>query len=618
MSEKKGVAKFRKDISVYRRMIRLLDRCDRGWRAVVLSALVEGIYPFIAIYLSSLLLDALYQKKEMKEIMALALAGAAVAFAFTGIKHFFARQKNIFWWGLQHQMAEPLMQKTMEMDYELTENGNVRAMRMRQDENRRRERDIFERFLEQLALLVAAGAKLVFSVITVLPFLGSLVLRKTGRESALFLAAALAVLLLCFWGNYRSVRRQGRNRVSIHKEHADENRLNDYMMNHVVLSIEAGKDIRIFQLQKMMENYGNQMNRNWRRMTVQYASNDVCHLGLQGMLSSCVGGIVYLYVAVCGYLGIISVGSVVRYAGAVQQLIQSVTDLLSSWGRLQADRDQMEDYFQYLDLPNRRKQGNRAAEDDRDGYVFEFQNVSFRYPGADSDAIRNLNLTLPVAGHIAVVGRNGSGKTTFIKLLCRLYEPTEGTIRLNGTDIGSYEETEYRKLFSVVFQDFHMFAALLGENISGGFETDEGRARDALCRAGLETLYEQLPDGMQTMLNMDFANTGRKLSGGETQKLALARAIYKDAPLVILDEPTAALDPVSENEIYEGFHEIARQKPVLFISHRLSSCRFTDEILVFDEGNIIQRGSHERLKDEDGLYRRMWDSQARFFQTTGG
>ena len=605
------------DIRVYLRLLRLLNQYSRGWLVILLGAFLDGALPFVAIWLSAMLLDALYAGRPAAEMMAWALAGAGLSLAMSALKHFAARQKNIMWWGMQHRMAEPLMRKTMEMDYPLTESARVRALRARQDEYRKKERDVFERFLQQLELLLTSCVRLIFSLVTVWPFFAGQLWGRNrgqtaGRGTGLFTLLAAAALIGSLLINHWSVRQQGRKRRAIHNEHEDENRLNDYMMDEVVLSTEAGKDIRIFHQQNMMESYGNQMNRNWRRMTLQYAANDMRHLGLQGFLSACVGGIVYLYVAFCAWAGSISTGNVVRYAGAVQQFIQAMTDLLASWNQMHYDRRMMDEYLEYLDLKNEMKKGTIPVEKRRDGrFLVEFRNVSFCYPGSDRYAIRNLSVKLEIGEHMALVGRNGSGKTTFVKLLCRLYDPTEGTILLNGVDIRKYDEQEYRRLFSVVFQDFRIFSFALGENIAGSMQVDKERAMDAICRAGLEGLYRKMPDGLVTMIYRDFSDTGMEISGGEAQKLAMARAIYKDAPFVILDEPTAALDPVAENEIYTGFHEIIGNKTALFISHRLSACRFSKEILVFENGNVIQRGSHEELAGREGLYRRMWQAQAR-------
>lgn len=610
----KLITDARKDIRVYLRMIQLLNRYNPGWLVLLLGVFMDGALPFVAIWLSSLLLDALYAGRPAGQMVTLALAGAGVSLAMTALMHFAAHQKNVMWWGIQHRMAEPLMRKTMEMDYALTENAQIRALRARQNEYRKKERDVFERFLEQLELLLTAFARLVFSVITVWPFFAGQI-TEGRKDTVLFSASAAASLLFSLLLNQWSVRRQGARRQAIHFEHEDENRLNDYMMDEVVLSNEAGKDIRIFHQQKMMEGYGEQMNCNWRHMTQQYASNDIRHFGLQGLLSACVGGIVYLYVAFCAWAGSISTGSVVRYAGAVWQFIQAATDLSASWNRLHNDRMQMDEYLEYLDLKNEMKRGTIPVEKRKDGrFLVEFRNVSFRYPESERYALRNLNVRLNIGECMALVGRNGSGKTTFVKLLCRLYDPTEGTILLNGVDISKYNVQEYRRLFSVVFQDFQIFSFSLGENIAGSTCVDEEKAMDAIRRIGLEGLYRKMPKGLHTMLNRDFSDSGMEISGGEAQKIAMARAIYKDAPFVILDEPTAALDPIAENEIYTGFHEIIGNKTALFISHRLSACRFAKEILVFEDGNVVQQGSHDTLVEKEGLYRKMWQAQAQYYR----
>ena len=217
---------------------------------------------------------------------------------------------------------------------------------------------------------------------------------------------------------------------------------------------------------------------------------------------------------------------------------------------------------------------------------------------------------------MAVVGENGSGKTTFIKLLCRLYDPTEGEILLNGIDIRKYRYDEYMQLFSVVFQDFQLLSQPLGNNVSGNLNYDRQRARNALEDAGFGERLETLPQGLDTMLYKEFGENGVEVSGGEAQKIAIARALYKDAPFIILDEPTAALDPIAEAEIYSKFNDIVTDKTAIYISHRLSSCKFCDEILVFHQGAVIQQGTHENLlAEETGKYHQLWHAQAQYYTT---
>ncbi len=213
-----------------------------------------------------------------------------------------------------------------------------------------------------------------------------------------------------------------------------------------------------------------------------------------------------------------------------------------------------------------------------------------------------------------LVATPGSGKTTFIKLLCRLYDPTEGQILLNGIDIRKYNYNDYMNIFSVVFQDFQLICQPLGANVAGSMEYDRDRAKKALIDAGFGDRLATLERGLDTMLYKDLSEDGVDISGGEAQKIAIARALYKDAPFIILDEPTAALDPIAEAEIYSKFDEIAGDKTAIYISHRLSSCKFCDEIAVFHEGAVIQQGTHDELvADESGKYYELWHAQAQYY-----
>ena len=215
---------------------------------------------------------------------------------------------------------------------------------------------------------------------------------------------------------------------------------------------------------------------------------------------------------------------------------------------------------------------------------------------------------------MAVVGPNGAGKTTFIKLLCRLYDPTEGQIFLNGIDIKLYDYHEYMQLFSVVFQDFKLFSFSLAENVATSLDYNEERIRACLELAGFGERLKEMPEGIDTNI-YQMQENGVEISGGEAQKIAIARALYKDSPLVILDEPTSALDPISEYDIYRRFDELVEDKTAIYISHRMSSCRFCDNIVVFNKGEIVQHGSHqELLEDEGSIYHEMWNAQAQYYQ----
>ena len=325
---------------------------------------------------------------------------------------------------------------------------------------------------------------------------------------------------------------------------------------------------------------------------------------------------VYLFVCLKAYAGAYPVGSVVQYIQSLTLLTSGIAGLLDTViGFAQDNEKYIELVFEFLDTPNKMYQGTLPTEKRMDReYVVEFRDVSFKYPGSDLWALRHVNMKFKVGKRLAIVGENGSGKTTFIKLLCRLYDPREGQILLNGIDIRKYNYRDYMDFFSIVFQDFQLLSQPLGANVAGASEYDADRVIQALTDAGFGDRLAELPDGLETMLYKDFGENGVEVSGGEAQKIAIARALYKDAPFIILDEPTASLDPIAEAEIYSKFNDISGDKTAIYISHRLSSCKFCDEIAVFHEGTVIQQGTHaELVVDETGKYYELWNAQAQYY-----
>lgn len=324
----------------------------------------------------------------------------------------------------------------------------------------------------------------------------------------------------------------------------------------------------------------------------------------------------YLFVCCKALAGAFGAGSVVQYVAALTALSGHLTELINQSSNARSNAPFLQDLFAFLDTPNEMYQGSLTTEKRSDRkYEIEFRDVSFRYPGTENWALRHLSVKFEIGKKLAVVGPNGSGKTTFIKLLCRLYDPTEGEILLNGIDIRKYNYREYMDVFSVVFQDFQLLAFSLGQNVAAAPEYDRARAETALEQAGFGDRLKALPLGTETSLFRDFDVNGVEVSGGEGQKIAIARALYKDAPFLILDEPTAALDPIAEAEIYEKLNDMVGDKTAIYISHRLSSCKFCDEIVVFDAGKIIQQGAHEALlADESGEYAQLWNAQAQYYR----
>ncbi|MFT8710398.1 MAG: ABC transporter ATP-binding protein, partial [Sporolactobacillus sp.] len=226
-----------------------------------------------------------------------------------------------------------------------------------------------------------------------------------------------------------------------------------------------------------------------------------------------------------------------------------------------------------------------------------------------------INLTIKKDQKIAIVGPNGSGKSTLIKLLLRLYTPTKGRIFINGTDISTFDLIQYQEKFGVVFQDFNLFAWSIKENIIMGKVLDPNKLNDVLEMVGLEERIKSLPDGTETSISQILNKNGVEFSGGEQQKIAIARALYREAPVVIMDEPTAALDPISEADIFNNFDKLTKNKTAIFISHRMSSTQFSDLIYVLEEGKIIDQGTHQMLMEKEGLYYEMYNEQAQYYRT---
>lgn len=378
----------------------------------------------------------------------------------------------------------------------------------------------------------------------------------------------------------------------------------------------AAKDIRVFDQNAIISGEMHRWFDNPPFLKQRLGINckyDAINVTITTLLT----GVVYFFVTMKVLSGSLGVGALVRYSGLVIQFISGVSVMIAEGTKCWRNNDYLEDTFAYLDRKKRKNPGTEAAG--QTVSTIEFRGVSFRYPGASQYALQNISVCLSGLTSYAVVGMNGSGKSTFIKLLCRLYEPTEGEILLNGKNIQDYQEEEYFRLLSVVFQDFNLFSFSLGANVAAGPQYDSAKALTCLDKVGFSKREEQMRQGLDTILYRDFISEGVEISGGEAQKIAMARALYKDAPVMVLDEPTAALDPISEAEIYEKFSEIVKGRLAIYISHRLSSCKFCDEILVFHEGRMIQRGAHKELVEQkEGQYFKLWNAQAQYYVQSEG
>ncbi len=321
----------------------------------------------------------------------------------------------------------------------------------------------------------------------------------------------------------------------------------------------------------------------------------------------------YAYLIYCVISGAISIGSFAMYTGAVTTFSIAFRNVLDSLIEIQTYDIYYDKLDEYLNLPKTLREGKELIDADRN-HSIEFRNVSFQYSGSDVYALKNINITIPFGQKLSIVGENGAGKTTFVKLMTRMYDPTEGEILLDGVNIKTIDYEQYMSIFSSVFQDYRLFSFSIKDNVAFAQPMDEDKVRDILEYVGFGEKLRSLQNGIDTSVFKNFDEAGFEPSGGEGQKLALARALYKDAPIVLLDEPTAAMDPKAEYELYQRFNEMVQGKTAVYISHRLSSAKFCDVIAVFRNGQIIEYGTHDELYSKGGLYKALFSMQSQFYR----
>lgn len=399
-----------------------------------------------------------------------------------------------------------------------------------------------------------------------------------------------------------------RKEMEIHGESVSMERFFIYYYQ-ILEDFGPGKDIRLFHLHELLMKRNNQCDDSifgFKKQTMELKRG---FEGISRVLEALRSAFVYGYIGVKALLTGITIGSFSMYTGAAATFSGSTANLLNIIVRLRQDCRYLEEFVKLEEVPvESEREGFKDI--DTDHVTLEFRHVSFRYPGTDRDILTDVNFELKQGESLSIVGRNGAGKTTVIKLLSRLFKPTGGEILINGTDIHSIDFEVYRKLLSVVFQDFKIFEFSIEENVAAGKEILKNRLESALKNAGIYEKIQTLQRGSQTFVGKQFDENGTEFSGGELQKLAIARALYKDSPVIVLDEPTAALDPYAEEEVYERFSELTEGRTTIYISHRLSSCKFCRRIIFLEDGKIVEDGNHEELIRLNGKYAEMFQMQA--------
>ena len=610
--------KTKKEKGTIKKVVSLVHKLTPGYLTLlVIIRILAASFPFVGIVFSSIILDQLVQKQAFELIMKNALIMIAVGSAIMLTRWGLEAANWVKKFELSQKISQMICDKTFDIDYDVLEKHETLDMIKKAKDGMNSSGSI-RNFCDNLSSLIEKVISIVYSVVIISTlFIPKLFGPQNGfgfflnqwYSAFIMLFVMVLHIVVSYFVNKKSAVLQ----MKFFERNVSYNRYFSYWFN-LVFDYSIGKYIRLYKMQKLVLSRVQQTNDTLEKEYAGYLHESL-KITLIPVLTEFVLQLTsYTYVGLKAVFNLISVGSSLKYVTAYKILVESIAGISDTFVQMDVQSKYLSFFYDYMQIENKRYEGTIPTEK-RDDNIFEieFRDVSFKYDNSETYALRHVNQKITLGTKNAVVGKNGAGKTTFIKLLCRLYEPTEGQILLNGVDIRYYDYKDYAKLFSIVFQDYNLFSFPLGENVAAAADYDRERVLECIDKAGFADRLNRLEKGLDTNLYQYSDENGVEISGGEAQKLAIARALYKDAPFVILDEPTSALDPVAEFEIYQNFDNMVKGKTSIYISHRMSSCRFCDNIIVFDEGQVIEQGSHEKLMSSGGLYSQLWNAQAQYY-----
>ena len=431
-----------------------------------------------------------------------------------------------------------------------------------------------------------------------------------AQVSTLLMAAVTAITVAGFFLSSR-INEWGYR----HREERQEYLKQEGYFCHKAESKKLAKDIRIFGLRPWIEDIYNSVRRAEEAFIIRRERMYTWACVVDVVMQIARNGIAYGYLLHLALTEGLTASQFLLYFTGFTGFSAWVTGIMKEFTTLHKQSLELSVIQEYIALPEQFRFSGGIPIPKAEAYELRLENVTFRYPGTKKDILHNVNLTVRPGEKVAVVGLNGAGKTTLVKLLCGFYDPDEGRVLLNGTDIREFNRGEYYDLFSAVFQDMSVLDVTVREQVAQAVEKiDEEKVRICIEKAGLTRKVESLPEVLESHVGKAVFLDGMEFSGGEIQRLMLARALYKDGPILVLDEPTAALDPIAENDIYQKYNEMTRGKTSLFISHRLASTRFCDRILFLEDGGIAEEGTHSELLKKNGKYAALFEVQARYYQ----
>ncbi len=579
----------------------------------VLKAILTSLLPFINIVFSYLILDGLILSVDKEtlylQISVMISLNLIIALIIAFLNYFIKKKSTALYFNLSHTIS----MKAINIDYELQEKQEVMDLIKKAEEGINGTGD-FDYYLNQIfnsflsnALKIIYASILLIGLFKIYNDSYNTSLSKLLNNPFSGLIIILIVVINVIFSTFLHNKLQKMSYKAMLRN-IEGNRKFGYLFR-VNLDYKLGKDIRLYHMQQMILD-----TMKDKRFTVEAALSEFMYAeirfqGLTHTLSHILTFSAYAFVGLKAIYGFISVGEVLRYVSAITMLSASITAILSAIVNVRIMNTYLIHYDTFLNLESQMTYGKEDI--DISNLVIEFKDVYFKYPNTQNYILKNINFKITPYEKLALVGENGAGKTTFIKLLSRLYDVSKGEILINGKNINNYSKEAINKLYSIVFQDFRLFSYSIKDNITIGKEGSG--VEEVLIEAGFKEKLDTLENGIETILYNRSQKDGIELSGGEEQKIAIARALYKDAPFVILDEPTSALDPLAEEEIYLKFNEITENKTSIFISHRMSSCKFCDKIVVLHNGEIIEIGSHKELMENKGKYYELFSAQAKYY-----
>ena len=560
----------------------------------IVRMLVTTGMPFIALFISPLIVDEIAGPRDINRLITLAALLIGLELVFQLLNDVCSNYINRYSARLERYFDILIGRHVMELDFQLTEDKEA----LEQIEKARTGMDWYSGGVNGISDQFFG-------------FVGNLI-KATGYIIVLAMYAPILLLVMVICTAVNSLFLYKCNKINIEAfgKLSKVNRLFGYFGWNIV-DPRYGKDIRLYDAKGMMvdswQENTDKSNSHWKWQ----GDTSFPFILASEFLSLGRSIFVYFYVALLAIRKVIGVGTFTQLIAAESGLENAIGGMVQNVTELIKRCNYAYEYVIFMDYPEALAKGTRHIE--KKQHEIEFRHVSFAYPKTDRKVLDDVNIKIAPGEHLSIVGLNGAGKTTFIKLLCRLYDPTEGEILVDGIDIKEYDYVEYMEQFAPVFQDFKLFAFSVKENIA--FTDDKADVAALTDRVGLHDFVEGLEKGTDTNIFKFFDEEGVEPSGGEQQKIAIARALCKDAPVVILDEPTAALDPIAEYEIYKQFNSLVGGKSAFYISHRLSSCQFCDRIAVFSDGHIAEYGTHAELeKIEGGIYAQMFEAQAKYYK----